>query len=158
MSVRAKLPPSDVVPSGDCAHGSGSVFLSGGWDADGVDDGGAEVGAVGEPEHADVVLDGPGVVVLVVGDGVDGNVGLIGIVLVEVVASNSDSKSAGRLSITAVTGGDDSVRGDQGSSAHQGASNSSSEEGDLMGEFSWVGLSSSNNSSSAFGHGSGEKL
>merc|ERR1719391_1494811 len=145
-------------PSGDSAHGSGFVLLSRGWDSDGVNDGGAQVGAVGEPEHADVVLDGPGVVVLVVGDGVDGDVGLVGIVLVEVVASDSDSQSAGRLSITAMSGGDDSVSGDQGSSAHQGASNSSSKESNLMGKFSWVSLSSSNDSASASGHGGGQKL
>merc|ERR1719342_1422597 len=144
--------------SGYGAHVSGGILLSRGWDSDGVDDGGAQVGALGEPEHADVVLDGPGVVVLVVGDGVDGDVGLVGIVLVQVVASNSDSQSAGRLSITAMSGGDDSVSGDQGSSTHQGASNSSSKESDLMGEFSWVGLSSSNDSASASGHGGGQKL
>merc|ERR1712042_169548 len=145
-------------PSGDGAHVSGGILLSRGWDSDGVNDGGAQVGAVGEPEHADVVLDGPGVVVLVVGDGVDGDVGLVGIILVQVVASNSDTQSAGRLSITAMSGSDDSVSGDQGSSAHQGASNSSSKESDLMGEFSWVSLSSSNDSASASGHGGGQKL
>ena len=85
-------------PSRNGANVSIGIFLSITGDVDGANVAGAEVGILLEVQHADVVLDGPGVVVLVVVDGGDGDVSLVGVILVQVVASNSDSKSAGRLS------------------------------------------------------------
>ena len=86
-----------------------------------------------------------------------GNVGLVGILAVQVVAANPHAESAGGLAadgkingymvidntfyrghlpVTAVTGSDDSVGGDQGASAHEGAPDSAPEEGDLVRELS----------------------
>ena len=75
-------------------HGAdvpGGVFLAGGGDGDGVNHGAAQVGFAVQVEHADVVGDGPGVVLLVVEDLGDGDVSLVGILAVQVMATNPDS-------------------------------------------------------------------
>ena len=57
-----------------------------------------------------------------------------------------------------MTGGDDSVGGDQGSSAHEGAPDSAPEEGDLVRELSYCGLGASNNPAASAGQRGGEEL
>merc|ERR1719182_1123101 len=85
-------------PPGDSAGGAGAVLLSVIGQPDGVNDAAAEVGGLLQVEDAAVVL---GVEV----DLGHSNVHLVRVVRVEVVVANSDSQSAGGLSITAVTGG-----------------------------------------------------
>merc|ERR1711874_516518 len=75
-------------PAGDGAHGAGGVLLSVVGNADGSNHAAAEVSGLLQVEDADVVGDGPAVVVLV-----------------EVVVAHSDSESAGGLSVTAVASG-----------------------------------------------------
>merc|ERR1719168_384454 len=103
-------------PSRNGADVSIGVFLSITGDVDGANVAGAKVSTILKVKHTDVILNGPGVIVLVVVDSGNSNVSLVGIILIEVVASNSDSKSAGRLSVTAMSSCDDSVGGNQGSS------------------------------------------
>merc|ERR1719213_390753 len=83
-------------------------------------------------QETDVVLNGPGIVILMKHDLGNSNVHLIRVIFIKVVVSNTDSKTAGRLSITAVTGCDNHIGGDKGSSAHEGATNSTSKESNLM--------------------------
>merc|ERR1719436_984983 len=115
-------------PAGDGAHGAGGVLLSVIGNADGPDHAAAEVGGLLQVEDADVVGDGPAVVVLVEPHLGHSNVLLLGVVLVEVVVAHSDSESAGGLSVTAVAGGHNLHGADQRPSAHQGTSDSSSEQ------------------------------
>merc|ERR1719436_438239 len=119
-------------PAGDGAHGAGGVLLSVIGDADGSNHAAAEVGGLLQVEDADVVGDGPAVVVLVEPHLGHSNVLLLGVVLVEVVVAHSDSQPAGGLSVTAVTSGHNLHGADQRSSAHQGTSDSSSEQSDLV--------------------------
>ena len=85
-------------PPGDGTQGPGVVLLSVIGQADGVNDAAAEVSGLLQVEDADVVGDGPAVVLGVEVDLGHGNVLLVGVVGVEVVVSNSDSQPAGGLS------------------------------------------------------------
>jgi len=86
------------------------------------------------------------------------DVSLVGILLVQVVAANPDSQSAGRLTVTAVSGSDDPVGSDKGSSTHERAANSSSEQSNLVRELPRVGLSATYNSAASTSHGGGQEL
>jgi len=86
------------------------------------------------------------------------NVSLVGILLVQVVAANPDSQSAGGLTVTAMSSSDDPISADKGSSTHKGATHSSSEQSDLVRELPRVGLSASDNSTASTSHGGGQEL
>ena len=161
-------------PARHGAHVAGGVFLTGGGDGDGVNHGAAQVSGAVQVEHADVIGDGPGVIFLVIEDLGHGDVSLVGILAVQVMASNPDSQSAGGLAeegqrlhqtfprlllpVTAVAGGDDSVGSDEGSSAHEGAAHSAPEQGDLVRELPGVGLSASDNPAASTSHRGGQEL
>ena len=85
-------------PAGHGAHGAGGVLLPVVRQADGVNHGAAEVSGLFQIQDADIVVDGPAVIVGVEVDSGHSNVLLVGIVGVKVVVSNSDSESAGGLS------------------------------------------------------------
>ena len=59
-----------------------------------------EVGLLSQVEDADVVLHGPGAVLGVEVDGRDRNVPLAWIILIPVVFTNCDGKTAGAVSVT----------------------------------------------------------
>merc|ERR1719341_410425 len=97
-----------------------------------------------ESEHANVVVDVPAVVVLVQADVRHGERSLVRIVLVEVVASNLNSQLGCRHTFTAMPGSDDLVGANDGSAAHEAATDSTGQH-DLVGELSRVGISASDN-------------
>merc|ERR1719436_1864470 len=145
-------------PAGDGAHGAGGVLLSVVGNADGPNHAAAEVGGLLQVEDADVVGDGPAVVVLVEPHLGHSNVLLLGVVLVEVVVAHSDSESAGGLSVTAVASGHNLHGADQRPSAHQRATNSTSEQSDLVRELPGSGLGTSDDLTTSSGHGGGQEL
>merc|ERR1719234_868695 len=79
--------------------------------------------------------------------------GLVRIVLVEVVASHLNSKLGCGHAVTAVSSSDDLVGSNDGSSAHQAATDSAGQH-DLVGELSRVGISASDNPAASPGQGS----
>merc|ERR1719234_1129586 len=105
-----------------------------------------------EGEHANVVVDVPAVVVLVQTNVRHGERCLVRIVLVEVVASNLNSKLGCGHTVTAVSGSDDLVGSNDRSSAHQ-ASTVSTGQHDLVGELSRVGISAYENPATTPGQG-----
>merc|ERR1719483_1417464 len=145
-------------PSRHGAVSSCWVLLSVRWQADGPDVRAAEVSHAVNLQKTDVIVDGPGVIVLMEHDGLDSKVHLIRIIFIEVVVAHTDSQPAGGLPITAVTIGNNHVLGNERSTAHQRSTNTSTEEHNLVGELSWVSLSSSDNLSTTSGQRSGETL
>merc|ERR1712115_621601 len=109
----------------------------------------AEVSCAIKFQKTDVVADGPGVILFVEHNLGDSNVSLVGVILVEVVVSNTDSEPAGALSITAVAGCDNHVLSYKRSSTHQRSTNTSTKKSNLVGELSSISLSSSNNPSTS---------
>jgi hypothetical protein len=85
-------------PSRDNAFSSSRVFLHVRGQGDGSNHRAAEVSLSGKFEQTDVVVDGPGVIVLMEHNLGNSNVHLISIIFIKMVVSNSDSKTAGRLS------------------------------------------------------------
>merc|ERR1719414_1864500 len=83
---------------------------------------------------------------------------LIRIILIEVMVSNTDSEPAGTLSITAMPSSDHHVILDQRPSTHQRSSNTSTQQRNLVGEFSSISFSSSNNPSASSAQRGGESL
>jgi len=144
-------------PSSHGAHGSSSILLAGSGHCNGVNVLAGDSGQVSTPtqlEDADVVGEGPAIVVLVEDHFGDSNVSLVFIVIIQILTSNMDSKTGGRLSITAVSSSDDPVSSHEGLSTHEGATNSSPEEGDLPVE----GVLPSHDLSFSPGEGSGDGL
>merc|ERR1719384_585876 len=78
-------------PPGNGAHGAGAVLLPVAGQTDRPDDRAAEVRGLLQLQHADVVLHSPAVVALVQHNPADGDVLLIGIVLVQVVVADADA-------------------------------------------------------------------
>merc|ERR550517_1782892 len=145
-------------PARHGAHGAGGVLLPVVRQADGVNHGAAEVSGFFQIQDADIVVDGPAVIVGVEVDSGHSNVLLVGIVVVKVVVSNSDSESAGGLSVTAVTSSHHLVGGDERAATHEGAAHSSSEQSDLVGELPGCGRHTSNNLPASPGHGGRQEL
>ena len=85
-------------PSRHSAVSSSGIFFHVRWEGDGSNDRAAEISLSGKFEHTDVVVDGPGVIVLMEHNLGDSNVHLIRIIFIQMVVSNTDSKTAGRLS------------------------------------------------------------
>merc|ERR550519_2846292 len=139
-------------------NGPGVIFFTTVGQGDGSNHRAAKISRSGELQQADIIRNGPGVIFLVQHDLADSNVHLVRIIFIKVMVSNTDSKTAGRLSITAVTSGDNFIRGNKRSTAHEGATNSTTEQSNLMRELSWAGLSSSNNLATSSAEWSGKSL
>merc|ERR1711970_620878 len=67
------------------------------------------------------------------------------VIRVQLVATHTDSKTRSRLSITAMCSSDKSVSSHQRPSTHQGSSDTSSEQSNLVRELPVVGILTSNN-------------
>merc|ERR1719213_1425060 len=100
----------------------------------------------------------PGVILFMEHDLGNSNVFLIRVILIEVMVSNTDSEPAGTLSITAMTSRDHHVILDQRPTTHQRSSNTSTQQSNLVGEFSSISFSSSNNPSASSAQRGGESL
>merc|ERR1712029_1201837 len=74
------------------------------------------------------------------------------------MVSNTDSEPAGTVAITAVTSCHHHVRLHKRSSTHQRSTNTSTQQSNLVGEFSSISFSSSNNLSSSSAQRGGESL
>ena len=85
-------------PASDGAHGAVRVLFSWAGQADGADVGAGEVGTVGKLQDTDVIGNGPAIIALVEDYFGDSDVSLVFILIIQVLASNTDSKTRGRLS------------------------------------------------------------
>merc|ERR1712212_1199291 len=134
-------------PSGYCAHGSLIVFGVRLWQFTGLPMV-THSRLVLQLQQADIVLNDPAVVVLMPDDRLYSNVLLVLIVVVELVVANCHSKVLRLLVMTAVASCDHPSGGDQRAAAHQTAVHTTSQQGDLVGELTVLGVLASNDSAS----------
>merc|ERR1719268_180011 len=91
-------------------------------------------------QQADIVCDGPAVVVFMEDDFLYSNVLLVLIVVVELVVATCHTKVLRLLVMAAVTSCDHPSGGDQRAAAHQTAVHTTSQQGDLVGELAVVSI------------------
>merc|ERR1739836_144523 len=85
-------------------------------------------------EQTYVVLNIPVIIALVHNNSGNLDVLLVSIISVQVVGTDSNTKSGGRLTVTAVGSGHNPVRADQRATTHQGTIRTTTQQHDLMGE------------------------